>query len=710
MRRFFYLLREGLRQFLRSPSLSASAVVAMTASLAVLGLFALVSRNLTHVLEGVEQRKQMSVFLEDGISEEDRLAAEAKLRGIRGVMGLRYVSREEALQQFEKEMGESGLIEALGANPLPASYEMEMAPAARTFTEMERVAAEAGAIDGVEESVYGGEWVRRLDRLLGAIRLASAMAGLLVGLSVIIVISHTIRLTVLAKRDLIEILRLVGASRAFIRLPFVIEGVLQSTAASLLALGLLAVTHRAAAPRLPGLQYLSLEQALLLTAFAAAMGSVGSLIAVRGTSRILELPRGGILGALVLSAGLAAFVGGGAAAARAGAPAQDAALAQSAAPSQQADDTDTEIENRSKELEQIRKEITENRKKIDQLSKEERDNLRSLRAVEKDVGLTERLLRKLEDQERDIEKQLTTERFVHGEVSSELEHMQEILAGRARAMYKRGATAEMELLASSRSFRDLLVRARFISILLDSDRRLIHETRERRAEVEQTVETLERRQEDVSAVRSEKESTRQSLNAKRKQRESATKRVRDQKASYEQAVRELERASAQISSLIARLEQERKAREEAQRRGEPVEPLPLFPDFAKNRNRLQWPVSGNVVGRFGTEKHPKFGTQTRNNGIDIAAPQGTPFRAVAAGRVEFAEWLEGYGNCIILNHGGGYYTLYAHALDLAVRKGQDVEVGHAIGRVGATDSIRGECLHFEVRKGSAPQDPTAWLR
>jgi septal ring factor EnvC (AmiA/AmiB activator) len=610
------------------------------------------------------------------------------------VTGVRYVSREEAWRRFEEEMGETGLLEALGGNPLPESFELDLAPAARLYTGMQRIAQESQSVPGVGEAVFGGEWVRRLDRLLAAARLANALAGLLVGLSVIFIISHTIRLTVLAKRDLIEILHVVGASGAFVRLPFVVEGILQSAAAGGLALGLLAVAHRIAAPRLPGLLYLSGTQIGLFLGFAALMGAIGSALAVRGTTRGFDIVRGGTLGALLLTAALAA----------AGPPAR-ALAAPAPAPT-----TDQEILERSKELEAIRKEIDENRRKIEALSKQEKDHLRSLRAVEKDIVLTERLLRKLEEQEEDIETELTRERLLHGAVTTELGRMQATLAARARAIYMRGASAELEILLSSRSLRDLVVRTRFLALLLDSDRRLIAQTRERRAEVAEAVVLLEERQREVSAVRAEKQSAKAALSRKKKDRELATRKVRDQKASYEEAVRELERASAEISRLIEKLEASRREREAARRRGETVAPELPDAEFAKNRDRLPWPVTGPVVGRFGTEKHPKFGTAVRNNGIDIAARQGTPFRAVAAGRVEYAEWLAGYGHCAILNHGGGYYTFYAHALDLAVSAGQQVPAGHVLGRVGATDSIRGECLHFEVRKGTTPQNPLDWLR
>jgi septal ring factor EnvC (AmiA/AmiB activator) len=157
--------------------------------------------------------------------------------------------------------------------------------------------------------------------------------------------------------------------------------------------------------------------------------------------------------------------------------------------------------------------------------------------------------------------------------------------------------------------------------------------------------------------------------------------------------------------LIEQLEKRRLAAE----RGAPGEP-PLFGDFSKNRGRLSWPVTGKVARGFGSEKNPRFGTSTFNSGIDIGASFGTPIKAVARARVDYVNWLEGFGKCAILNHGGGFYTLYAHASEISVPVGKDVAAGEVIGRVGDTGSTIGTALHFEIRRGKQALNPLEWLR
>jgi septal ring factor EnvC (AmiA/AmiB activator) len=129
-----------------------------------------------------------------------------------------------------------------------------------------------------------------------------------------------------------------------------------------------------------------------------------------------------------------------------------------------------------------------------------------------------------------------------------------------------------------------------------------------------------------------------------------------------------------------------------------------------SRGKIPWPVSGKIISFFGKNKDPRFNVVVDNSGIQIQAPQGTPFRAVAAGTVRFADWFKGYGKLVILDHGQGYYSLYAQASELSVSEGQTVAAGQVLGAVGDTGSLVGDSLYFEIRKNGVPQDPLHWLK
>ena len=130
--------------------------------------------------------------------------------------------------------------------------------------------------------------------------------------------------------------------------------------------------------------------------------------------------------------------------------------------------------------------------------------------------------------------------------------------------------------------------------------------------------------------------------------------------------------------------------------------------FANLRGVLPQPVSGTLAQGFGEHVHPRFRTRTMQSGLLISAPMGAPVVAVAAGRVVFADHYQSYGTTVILDHGGGWFTLYTHLLSLDVAKGQVLQAQEALGAVGET--VEGPRLGFEIRHQTQAQDPQKWLK
>jgi murein DD-endopeptidase MepM/ murein hydrolase activator NlpD len=172
-------------------------------------------------------------------------------------------------------------------------------------------------------------------------------------------------------------------------------------------------------------------------------------------------------------------------------------------------------------------------------------------------------------------------------------------------------------------------------------------------------------------------------------------------------VGELSEAAKRLEALIRELQarQRRVAKLPPAKGGEP----PAV-GFGLLRGSLPWPTDGRIVGGFGEQVHPRFGTRTFKRGVDIEAGDGAGIVAVYAGHVVYTGWFKGYGNLIILDHGNDYFTLYAHAAEIRVQEGEDVRQGQLIGTVGDTGSLAGPRLYFEVRYQGRPQDPAEWLR
>lgn len=365
---------------------------------------------------------------------------------------------------------------------------------------------------------------------------------------------------------------------------------------------------------------------------------------------------------------------------------------------------------KKRELEEVRRQANEKRQAAAALRPRETRAMGELRRTERELSGTRRRLANLQRQGAALGAQLEVTRANLERSVASLNSQRERLRLRLRRMYEFGPAREIEYVLSTQSFAQLMTRWDFLSMVAEQDRVLLDGVRAEKERVEANQERLATNLQQVE--RTEKSTQRESskLAGLRQQRARTVAGIQSQRQEYEAAAAELERTARRIQSLLAQLE--RRRREEADRlRSEGRNPQPYSGDFARGQGQLDWPVRGPLVGHFGIETHPRFGTQIHNDGIDIQAAIGTPVKAVGKGRVDFAnDDYEGMGGMIVLNHGDGYYTLYGHLNDVLVRSGQEVAAGAVIGRVGDAGSLKGAILHFEVRKGSVPLDPESWLR
>jgi septal ring factor EnvC (AmiA/AmiB activator) len=362
------------------------------------------------------------------------------------------------------------------------------------------------------------------------------------------------------------------------------------------------------------------------------------------------------------------------------------------------------------ELEDINRRARESRQRAQQLKGRETQELVKLRRTERDLNSTRRRLRGLQNRRRQLGQQLEVTRVDLQRSLLALERQRQTLARRLRTLYKQGAGRELEFLLSTQSFAQLLQRWDFLVMVAESDRLMLEDLRGRKEQVEADQQRLELNLGELQRTERRTGAQQRRLDDLRQQRANTVKTIQTQRQAYEAAAAELEKTARSIKGLLARLERER--REEAERaKAQGRTPQPYSGDFARGQGRLDWPVRGNVIGRFGNEVHPKWGTVTPNNGLDIEVPIGTAVRAVARGRVDFVSDDYGtYGQMVLVNHGDGFYTMYAHLSSIGVASGQEVEAGASIGRSGDSGSLKGPILHFEVRRGSTPLDPMDWLQ
>jgi len=240
MRALDYALREAWASLWRSRGASAFAILAIALAMIVLGALLLLTWNVERLLAEWSSAAEFSVYLRDDASSEQRGAIEALIDQSGAIDARQYVSKAEALMRFRREFAElASLADGFEDNPFPASVEVRVQPQAEADGRAEALVARVAALPGVADVRYDREWLARLASGLSAIRGAGVALGLLMALAAAVTVASVVRLGLHGRRDELEIMQLVGSPVAFIRGPFIAEGVLQGGFGALMALGLL---------------------------------------------------------------------------------------------------------------------------------------------------------------------------------------------------------------------------------------------------------------------------------------------------------------------------------------------------------------------------------------------------------------------------------------------------------------------------------------
>ncbi len=364
-------------------------------------------------------------------------------------------------------------------------------------------------------------------------------------------------------------------------------------------------------------------------------------------------------------------------------------------------------EDQKNKLQSIQQEAQKKRDAAQKLQKQEKNVLHQLRQTEINLSNARRQVQRYTERETKLSREI-------GVVERDLSHTRSArtmtqgqLARRLKSAYHFRRDHELEFLLSSRSFADLDLRLRWVGLIAGRDEHMVERLGVQADSISIARTVLQQKKTEIEQVRAQKQTEQKKMEGLRADRKNALQRIQTQKLAYEAAAAELERSARKIQAILAELE--RRQKEEERRRG-PAGPRLPEGQFAHGRGSLPWPAHGPVIETFGEHRHPKFGTLTYNNGIDIQAPEGTEIHSVDAGEAVFVDWIDGYGQTIMVQHGNGFVTLYGHCSSVGVTVGQRVTSGQVIGRVGDTGSLNGNALHFEIRKGKSALDPMDWLR
>jgi cell division transport system permease protein len=278
-----YTLRESFSGFRRAKLSSILSVLTVCVSLLLLGMFMAVTINAGRLIDALRARLEMEAFLQEPLTGDEITSLIATVSAVDGVEKVTFISKEDAALIFKQEFGED-INRVLEFNPLPPSLKITLKEPYRNSVSAQNIAGRLSATQGIESVVYRKTLLELIDQRAAGVNRAMLALGLLISLSAIFLVSNTIRLAINAKRKLIKTMELVGATRGFIRRPFLLEGLLQGLFGGLLAAGMLAglfeYASRLVSPefapylRMPGPFYLALIGAGSLLGFAGSLISV----------------------------------------------------------------------------------------------------------------------------------------------------------------------------------------------------------------------------------------------------------------------------------------------------------------------------------------------------------------------------------------------------------------------------------------------------
>lgn len=287
-----YFVSRAVTNIRQNVFVNVVTIATITLALLIVALFLLVFANLEGVADNWSERVQVTVYFDKELTSPEQTALRDKVLALPGASRVSYVSREEALKRFKNRLrGQETILEGVKPEVLPTSFEITLKRANRDTKSVEDFVSALKKIPGINEVQYGEEWVRRFNSFLNFMRLLGALLGGFLVVAVVFIVSNTIKLTIYARRDELDVMSLVGATRFFIKAPFLIEGLIQGLAGAIIAIALLFALYEGFLqnagsfltfnPAASGMSFLPLEYIGGLLLAGALLGFIGSLTSLK---------------------------------------------------------------------------------------------------------------------------------------------------------------------------------------------------------------------------------------------------------------------------------------------------------------------------------------------------------------------------------------------------------------------------------------------
>ena len=281
-------------------------------------------------------------------------------------------------------------------------------------------------------------------------------------------------------------------------------------------------------------------------------------------------------------------------------------------------------------------------------------------------------------------------------------------ANRAIQVYKKGTLSEIEKVLSSTSWRQAVYRTKYQKIISQIDRQHKKQIRSLLMNIGKKKLNIEAILRKGISLKTERKKQMADLRVKHRQKNRELEKIRNSKTELAQYITQKEEGVKQLEELIGKIKDDKAKADRAERIRRQREALKTK-SFSSLKGQLSWPASGKVISKFGRKWNSELKTTTNNTGIDIKGKPGTPISAVMGGIVTTITFIRGYGNIIIIDHGGDFFTIYSHVTKIQTNVDSEVRAGDILAYMGDSGSINGAKLHFEIWGKDQKLDPEKWL-
>ena len=371
-------------------------------------------------------------------------------------------------------------------------------------------------------------------------------------------------------------------------------------------------------------------------------------------------------------------------------------------------DYDEELKYQNEAINALKTEINQLRLKIKTAESRERSASTRISSLDEEISLTAKLIRSLKSEEEKTRKRILQLKSDILKNENELESLRARYKKRVVNSYRKGRLTDLEKVFSSTTWRQAIYRTQYLKIISDIEKKLLNQIERLLIQISQQKLELEAVLRNNLKLVRDKQQQISSYRDMRIDREKELNRIRNDKKALSNYIEEKEAGIIQLESIIKKVLED-KARFERELRIRKQQEALKTKSFKALKGQLPWPAEGRIIAKFGRQWNSKLKTTTENPGIDIKGQPGSPIRTVLGGVVTTITYIRGYGTTIIVDHGGGFYTVYSHVTNIQTVVDGQVRNGDIIAYMGDSGSINGSKLHFEIWGKGQKLDPEKWL-